>query len=212
MERVETVENLFRTPVLLVLSLEKARGEMIRKGIHLLVAIVPAIHSLIGKNLTLLLLVGGVALYSLLETLTLKGHAIPIFDKIIGAANRERDKGKFAYGPLTLGIGAFLSLVLFPYQAACIAIYALAFGDGFASLIGRIFGRTRPAILLGKSVEGSLSCFLAVYISALHLSHDWKLSFCAAIVASIVEALPLKDWDNIIIPLAVGYIITMLAP
>ena len=211
MERVETVANLFRTPVLPVLSLEKARGEMIRKGIHLLVAIVPAIHSLIG-SLTLLLLAGGIALYILLETLTLKGRAIPIFDKIIGAANRERDKGKFAYGPLTLGIGAFLSLVLFPYQAACIAIYALAFGDGFASLIGRIFGRTRPAILLGKSVEGSLSCFLAVYISALHLSHDWKLSFCAAIVASIVEALPLKDWDNIIIPLAVGYITTMLAP
>ncbi|MDR2490882.1 MAG: phosphatidate cytidylyltransferase [Spirochaetaceae bacterium] len=211
MESVQTIANLFRSPVLPVLSLEKARGEMIRKGIHLLVAIVPAIHSLFGSY-TLLLLAVGTALYILLEILTLKGCTIPVFHTIIGAANRERDKGKFAFGPLTLGLGAFLSLVFFPYHAACIAIYALAFGDGFASLIGRIFGKTRPTILMGKSVEGSLSCFLAVYISALHLSHDWKLSFCAALIAAIMEALPLKDWDNIIIPLAVGYITTVLAP
>jgi dolichol kinase len=107
-------------------------------------------------------------------------------------------------GPVTLGIGALLALLLFPSPAACIGIYALAFGDGFAALIGKLFGRIRPAFLFGKSVEGSLACFTAVFISAWLVSRSFTVAFTAAFVATAVEALPLEDYDNVALPLVVG--------
>ncbi|MDR0388241.1 MAG: phosphatidate cytidylyltransferase, partial [Treponema sp.] len=94
---------------------------------------------------------------------------------------------------------------LYPSPAASIAIYALAFGDGFASLVGKVFGRIRPAFLQGKSVEGSAACFIAVIVSAYAVSRNFGLAFFAAVVATVVEALPLEDYDNIALPLSVGF-------
>jgi dolichol kinase len=120
-------------------------------------------------------------------------------------AARVRDQGRFVLGPVTLGLGALLALLLYPSPAASIAIYALAFGDGFASLVGKIFGRIRPAFMLGKSVEGSAACFIAVLIAAYSVSRNIGLAVLAAITATIVEALPLEDYDNIAIPITVGF-------
>jgi dolichol kinase len=188
--------------------MEKAKGEMVRKGIHLLIAVVPALAA-VHKHFAMALLAAGIVLYTACELLTLKGFAVPFFHRIAGMASRERDCGKFALGPVTLALGALLSLLVFPPVAAAVAVYALAFGDGFASLVGRIFGKTRPPVLQGKSIEGSIACFIAVYLSALHVSHNWLLSCAAAFIAAVVEALPLKDWDNIIIPLAAGYVASL---
>jgi dolichol kinase len=110
-------------------------------------------------------------------------------------------------GPVTLGLGALLALLFYPSPAASIAIYALAFGDGFASLVGKLFGRVRPAFLCGKSVEGSLACFFAVLISAWRVSWDLRIALMAAITAAVVEALPLEDYDNLALPVTVGLIV-----
>jgi dolichol kinase len=62
----------------------------------------------------------------------------------------------------------------------------------------------RPAILLGKSLEGSLSCFFSVVIVSWYVCGDVKTSFFAAAAATVCEAMPLEDYDNIVIPLAAG--------
>lgn len=116
----------------------------------------------------------------------------------------ERDMGRFVLGPVTLGAGAVLALLLFPLPVATAGIFALAFGDGFASLAGRLFGRIRPAFLLGKSVEGSLACFAATGLSVYLVSQNHLVALVAAFVATAVEALPLEDYDNIALPLVVG--------
>ena len=51
------------------------------------------------------------------------------------AAARPGDAG-FVLGPATLGLGAMLALLLYPLPASAIAIYALAFGDAAASVVG----------------------------------------------------------------------------
>jgi dolichol kinase len=109
-----------------------------------------------------------------------------------------------------LGIGALLTLLLFPLPVACIGIYALAFGDGLAGLIGKLFGRIRPAFLFGKSLEGSAACFAATFISAYLVSHSYAVSVAAAITATAVEALPLDDYDNISLPLIVGVVVQQI--
>jgi dolichol kinase len=103
-----------------------------------------------------------------------------------------------------------LALLLYPSPAASIAIYALAFGDGFASLVGKFFGRLRPAFLCGKSVEGSLACFAAVFIAAYRVSPDYRTAFIAALAAAPVEALPLEDYDNIALPVTVGFVVHLV--
>jgi dolichol kinase len=108
-----------------------------------------------------------------------------------------------------LGLGALLALLLYPSPAASIAIYALAFGDGFASLIGKIFGRCRPDFMLGKSIEGSLACFGAVFVTAYGVSRSFKAAVIAAVTATLVEALPLKDYDNIALPISVGFVVQL---
>jgi dolichol kinase len=102
--------------------------------------------------------------------------------------------------------------MIFPLPAASIAIYALAFGDGTASLAGKFLGRIRPKFLLGKSLEGSIACFLGTFISAwlytiITGNKTILTALAAASTAVVTEFLPLKDWDNIIIPLAVGFVV-----
>ncbi|MBN2873854.1 MAG: phosphatidate cytidylyltransferase, partial [Spirochaetales bacterium] len=84
------------------------------------------------------------------------------------------------------------------------AIYALAFGDGLSSLVGKAIGSIRIPLTGGKSVEGSLTCFLAVLVSAYAVTGDALRSSVIALVATVTEAIPLKDADNILLPAVTG--------
>jgi len=179
------------------------KSELVRKALHFLIALTPGLAA-INKTATVALLVIGTLGYTLMEYLRLSGVKVPLFSAITGIASRPRDAGKFVMGPVTLGLGALLALLLYPSNAAAIAIYALAFGDGIASLTGRLIGRWRPAFLLGKSIEGSAACFLIVFACAYAVSLNVQIAFTAAFTATAAEALPLKDYDNLAIPVTVG--------
>jgi len=188
--------------------LAEAKTELVRKTIHFLIALSPGMAA-INYPLTVLALMTGVLGYAIMEQLRLAGVEVPLVSSLTSMASRSRDIGNFVLGPVTLGIGALLTLLLFPLPAACIGIYALAFGDGFAGLIGKLFGKNRPAFLFGKSIEGSLACFTATFISAYLVSQNYSVSLTAAFTATAVEALPLEDYDNIALPLIVGAVVSV---
>jgi len=184
-------------------DISELKTEIVRKSIHFLIALSPFMAS-INRPVTVLFLMAGTLGYTLMEYLRFSGVKVPVISSLTSMASRSRDMGRFVMGPVTLGFGALLALLLYPSPVASIAIYALAFGDGFASLVGKFFGKWRPAILCGKSVEGSLACFAAVFISAFAVSHSINIAFIAAFTATVVEALPLEDYDNMAIPVTVG--------
>jgi dolichol kinase len=159
---------------------------------------------------TVVLLAAGILGYVQMESLRVAGLRIPLVSMVTDMASRPRDRGRFVLGPVTLGLGALLALVMYPSPAASIAIYALAFGDGFASLVGRFLGRVRPAFLRGKSLEGSLACFAAVLVAAYGVSRDHRVALTAAITATVTEALPLEDYDNLALPLVVGLAVSIV--
>jgi len=179
------------------------RSEVVRKAIHLLIALCPVMAA-VNKPFTIAFLLIGTLSYTLMEYLRLSGIKVPVISSITSMVLRKRDIGHFVMGPVTLGFGALLALLLYPSTAAAIAIYALAFGDGIASLVGKLFGRLRPAFLFGKSIEGSIACFAVVLISAYAVSGSIHIAMVAAFTATIVEALPLNDYDNLAIPVTVG--------
>jgi dolichol kinase len=187
-------------------SLREFKTEILRKSIHFLIALCPVMAA-VNRPATVLILMAGTLVYTWMETLRIAGVKGPFISSITSMASRDRDMGRFVMGPVTLGMGALLALLLYPSPAAAIAIYALAFGDGFASLIGKLFGRLRPAFLFGKSIEGSMACFIAVLISAYRVSYDYRIALAAALTAAAVEALPLEDYDNIALPVTVGLVV-----
>jgi len=174
--------------------------EFLRKGIHLLIGMTPALASF-SLPLTELLLVAGLLVYSFAESMRLTGHAIPVITKLTQAASRGRDRNKAVLGPITLGLGALLCLLLYPQPAAAVGIYALAFGDGLSSLVGKLFGRIRLPFTGGKTLEGSLAAFVAIFTAAFALSGNFAVALAVAFVGTFLEALPLEDLDNLVIPL-----------
>jgi phytol kinase len=184
-------------------DIDEIKTEIIRKSIHFLVALCPSMAA-INKPFTVGFLVLGTLSYTLMEYLRLSGIKVPIISSLTGMASRSKDIGCFVMGPVTLGLGALLALLLYPSPIAAIAIYALAFGDGAASLAGKFIGNWRPDFLCGKSVEGSMACFCAVFISTYIVSGSINVSIVAAFTATAVEAMPLKDYDNLAIPVTVG--------
>jgi dolichol kinase len=204
---------------------KRFKKELLRKGIHLLIAFTPALADT-NRPLAIALLCGGILFYLGCEFLRLKGRTIPVLTRITAFVSRPREAGKFVFGPITLALGALFALVIFPAfpsfssfssassvssirgmnnAAAHAAIYALAFGDGLSGLVGRPFGRWRPKFLCGKSVEGSAVCFATVFISTWAVTRRVSVSLGTALVTTVAEALPLQDMDNIVIPLAAGF-------
>jgi dolichol kinase len=184
------------------------RGELVRKSLHMLIAFVPSIAAAASVEIALVLLAVGTMVFAGSEYLRLHGKSVALITRITVIASRKRDEGHFVLGPVTLAIGAMLALLLYPSTAAAIAIYALAFGDSVASLVGRAFGRTR--IIAGKTLEGSVACFTAVWLASLVLTGQVGASLAIAAVATVLEALPSDDMDNIILPTGVGLFATIL--
>jgi len=185
------------------------KTEFVRKALHLLIALVPSLVAL-DRSCTALLLMGGVLFYTLMESLRFLGFSPPIVSAATVVASRKREQEKFVLGPVTLGLGALLTLLLFPPQAAAAAIYALAFGDTASSLIGKFLGRFRPPFLNGKSIEGSLACLAVSTLTAFLVFREWEAALAAGIAATVFDALPLGDFDNILIPLAAGLMVYLV--
>ncbi len=184
--------------------------ELLRKSIHMLIALVPFGAAIVGVEIMLYLLGIGVVVYTYAETQRLRGNSIPIVSRITSMASREREFGHFVLGPVSLGIGAMLALLLYPYPAAVVAIYALAFGDGFSSIVGKMFGKIQIPGTGGKTIAGSMACFIAILIVSFAATHSLNSAVLIAAAGTFLEALPTKDFDNILLPMGVGFITQLL--
>ena len=181
--------------------------ELIRKAIHVTIAFVP---TLAKWNLpaTLAVLAAGILFYSVNEAARSSGRGVAFISRMTAAAARPGETG-FVWGPVTLGLGAMAALLYYPDPAASVAIYALAFGDGIASLVGKLWGRRTIPYFGNKTILGSLGCFTAVFASSLLVTGSVSLAVLAAASATILELVPMKDLDNLIIPLGTGLVMSL---
>jgi phytol kinase len=135
----------------------------------------------------------------------------------VKAMSRSGDKKEILRGPLFYGI-AFVVLTLVYWKDSPIGIVALMLlcgGDGLADIIGKRFRSGPLPWSQKKSWYGSLAMFcggwlfavlvLLVYqfngalsISVVHLLPAITL---IAIAGTLVESLPIQDFDNVTVPL-----------
>jgi len=189
---------------------DEAQTELVRKSIHVVIATVPGLVNLFGVSATFVMLAAGTVFYTYAETLRLAGHNVAFVSSITAVAARKRDTGRFILGPVTLGVGAMLALLLYPEPAATLAIYALAFGDGIASLAGKLLGRTVLPGSGGKTVEGSVACLAIVFAASYAVTGLLRESLLIALAATALEMAPLKDMDNLVLPTGVGLLASQL--
>ena len=177
--------------------------EACRKIIHSLIVFVPLIARF-SYSLAYFLLTAGIIIYSWSEFQRLTGHYVPVFSEIKAKAFRSQDMIHFAKAPVTLAMGAMGALALYPMPAAAVAIYALAFGDTAACLVGKSFGKTKIPYT-SKTWAGSAACFATVFALAFHATGcDIAKTASVALAATLTELLPIKDYDNLLIPLVTG--------
>ena len=177
--------------------------ELDRKSIHLCAALVPSLLS-VARLPVLCALCAVLIFYCIAEFLRMKGISVFIVSVITETASRKRDENRFVLGPVFLALGVLITAVLFRPDAAAVGIYALAFGDGLASLAGKLFGITVIPHTAGKTVVGSLTCFTAIFLSTWAVCKDTFAALIIAVCGMCIELLPLKDFDNLIIPIALA--------
>lgn len=183
--------------------------ELFRKSIHICSSFVPLFLRLAYWPVIVLLILAA-AVYIVCELLRSKNIEIPLISRITEIAARKRDENHFVLGPVTLVCGILLAALFLPLDCARVGIFSLAFGDGLASLMGKLFGKIAIPGAQGKTAAGSLTCFFAVFVSTFFCSGNCFISLVVALCAMLIEVLPLSDYDNLIIPAATGSLYMLL--
>ncbi len=184
--------------------------ELFRKSIHICSSFIPFFLKLAYWPV-ITLLVFALIIYSVSEILRSKNIEIPLISKVTEIAARKRDENRFVLGPVTLVCGIIAAALLLPLDCARVGIFALSFGDGLASLMGKLFGKITIPGAHGKTAAGSLTCFFAVFITTFCCCQNCLISLITALCAMFIEILPLADFDNLIIPPAIGFIFSILS-
>jgi dolichol kinase len=177
------------------------------------------LHAALGLLFILLLfLLGRGHLMALLTAVFLIGCLI-INYKMLGSKlwfadwfiqKFDRDETRFpGYGSAWFVLGA-LMLTAFLHNTDEIAagLFVLGFGDAISTLVGlRTHNPHKFSFNKSKSIEGSFAFFLVSLLAFVFIG--WK-AILLALVATVVEALPLPYDDNITIPIATVLLFAIL--
>jgi dolichol kinase len=194
------------------------RAEVGRKAIHLSFLIVPVtlVHPWLpwprtrGEwTILLVLLVVGAMLVDVfrIHDRNVRGFFRRFFGDMI-----RRHEQTALMGSTYLLLATLLAVDLFPRPIAAAAVGFTVLGDASAAVVGRAYGKIR---FFGKTAEGALAGLVACLIWAAYLAGagllDVRVAVFGALVASLVEFLPIPFDDNLGMTLFSGYAMHLLA-
>jgi dolichol kinase len=132
------------------------------------------------------------------------------FRRFFGELIREHERFNLL-GSTYLLLAALLAVEVFTQPVAAAALGFTVLGDGFAAIVGKAYGRTR---FFGKTLEGAAAGLLACLAWAAYLAVGghlpWPVVLTGALVASLIELLPIPLDDNLGITLFAGYAMKLM--
>lgn len=182
-------------------------NEVLRKVVHLLLGLGIAIAiPLFEKQIVLAAFVIAIFAGFVLSDALSRGYTIPLVSRVVEVLERKDVlPGK---GTLYFAMSIFFVLVFFPLTVVVPAVICLAVLDGVATIVGIKIGNHR--IWQGKSLEGTLAGIGATILALIVLTPlTLPLIFAAAITAGLVELFTPVD-DNLVIPVSVCIVLTIL--
>lgn len=181
-----------------------SKSIILREVIHLSGFSVPIICThLVNHHMIASLIFLVTVLYTISETVRMFGIRLPVISEITMMAAGKSEFQEFVTAPIFYALGIIMSLIIFPEPIGYASIAVLTFGDGFASIFGRKFGRKPLSFNKNKTIEGSLWGFFLAFMGSL-LFLDPYGALIASAGGMLAEVLPLPVNDNITIPLASG--------
>lgn len=117
--------------------------------------------------------------------------------KLLGISDEYESKPFLC--PIYASLGIFITSTFFTSQIAMAAISVLVLGDGFAALMGRVFGRHPLIINRQKTIEGSLTGLFMGFVGC-QLFIPAKLAIIGSITGMLMEAIPIPLNDNLTVP------------
>jgi glycerol-3-phosphate acyltransferase PlsY len=178
--------------------------EVRRKFIHLIPLLIPLVSTFDILKKQELIIVAGISTliaFSLDIARMRRGFVSKVFFQLFGSLLRPSEKRTFTGSSYYL-LGIFLALLIFPKPIAEASMFILIIGDTMAAFVGTMWGRTK---IWGKSLEGSLAFLVSsCAILALLGRVGMHVAVVGALVATVVELLPLSINDNLTIPISSG--------
>lgn len=187
-------------------------SELKRKGIHLASLTIPLAYYLSPPSWGRIwerALLASVILSLAIEIFRLHNPQIRgIFRHFFGELLRNHEEASLL-GSTYLLIAMLLTLHLFEKPVAVLALAFLVLGDTVAAIVGKSIGKHR--LLGGKTIEGSLACFLVCFgLTLLMPGIPFVVGLVGALTATVFELLPIPLDDNFRIPLSAGFAMELL--
>ncbi len=173
--------------------------ELKRKVIHLSCAVLPLLYYFYLNREQIVILCSTISILFLIAEFLRFRHRESgvLFKKIFSPLLREREKNKHITGATYLFISATVTFIIFRKEIAVPAVMILTIADSFAAIVGKM---TDLGKFFSKSLSGSVTFFVtsACIVSLFLPDLGWMALLVAALV-TILEALPLRINDNILI-------------
>jgi phytol kinase len=147
----------------------------------------------------------------------------------VDAMTRHGDRREILKGPMIYGIVFVILTIVYWYESpiGIIALMLLCGGDGLADILGRRVNSVKLAWSPRKTLVGTISMFVGGLIFSLAIiwvfvysgvfdypfgQLVWRISIIN-VIGTIVESIPLNDFDNLTVPVAAvlaGHLLFMI--
>ncbi|MAE70060.1 MAG: hypothetical protein CME06_06280 [Gemmatimonadetes bacterium] len=184
--------------------------ELKRKSIHLAAISIPVLYYWIPSDLvSKWLLVVFTLLFFWADLIKLRSRRGNRIFMAAFARFLRRHETRELNGATFVMLAAAATILCLSKPVATAAMAFLVLGDTAAALVGKSFGRLR---YLGKSVEGSVACFLACMLAVWVIPDiSIEVGLAGAAAATIAELVPIPIDDNFRIPLAAGGLMQLMS-
>jgi len=187
--------------------------EISRKIVHLVALLIPILYYFLPRNTSLLILTLFTAAFLIIDFVRLQvGTFKKLFLLLFGQLLRRKELHTLTGGSYLL-IASLVSMLVFSKSVFIPAMLFLVVGDTVAALFGLRYGRIR---IFRKTIAGTSACLISCLIIAYIVSKlpnarlPLGIGIVGAVIATIVEALPVEVNDNVIIPISTGIIMQIL--
>lgn len=181
-------------------------NEIFRKILHLVSCVIPLSYLwFIQDKDTMVLFVGTLSIFAIfIEYLRNKfkfidGYFKALFNTML---RQEESRGKIT-GATWMLFGDTITIFMFPKEIAVPALIFLSIGDTFAAIIGKLY----PYIKIkDKTLTGTIAGIITSIIAGLYVNQVLlpEIIILGAIIAMVVELLPISVNDNLTIPVVSG--------
>ncbi len=137
--------------------------------------------------------------------------------KMMEIHNKKEKSLGTVYYAVSIFLLSLLSVInnkfMIPYG---IGVFCMAFGDGFAAIVGRFFEKNNIKLINNKTLFGSLTSFILSLVVVVILNVVFNVNysifaiFIISISSSLLELISPKGTDNLTVPIVTAFIAYLL--